>query len=132
MMDTYLTIEEAAKHAKRSEPYLNQLAQVGKIKSIRTKSGEIMVSEKDIEDLQKKDFAELEGSEISMGDAERKYNVPHQTISRWKANGYIRVIRKEGQKVIMNEADVARLVEAYKTNPGQGKWTARKTNLTKK
>jgi predicted site-specific integrase-resolvase len=127
-MDTYLTLPEAAKLANRPAPYLNQLAQVGKIKSIQTKTGEVLVSEQEIKELQKESFEDLAGVPIGIGEAARKYGVPQQTISRWKSKGYIRELQRDGQKILLDESDVARQVYNYRLNPGQGRWTVRKSN----
>jgi predicted site-specific integrase-resolvase len=131
MSEIYLTISEAAKRINKPEGLLHQLAQVDKIRWIKTSTGEILVNEDDMESLQKEMFSELSGKPISIVAASRKYNIPHQTISRWKDKNYIRVIYTDGQKVFLDEADVARQVQNYLLNPGTGRWTVKKINNKK-
>lgn len=63
-----------------------------------------------------------EGS-ISIRAAERKYGVPSRTISGWVSKGYIRVVLDTKNWKYIDEAELVKLIEKYKTNPGQGKKT---------
>lgn len=130
-MDTYLTITEASQIAHQPEMILRQLARVGIIKSIMTTSGEILVNESDMRGLIAQSFHELDGKPISIGDASRKYKIPHPTLSRWKGK-YIKILYTEGQRVFLDEGDVARQAQIYASNPGQGRWTVRKLNSSEK
>lgn len=122
-MDTYLPLAEAARKVRIPEPDLNQLAQVGKIKAIMM-HGKILLRESDVMAQQpRENFSHLEGQPISMGDASRKYNLPKYNLSRWKDKNLIRVVKQEGQKIYLNEADVAFMASTYK--PGQGTRTDR-------
>ena len=63
--------------------------------------------------IRREDFAHLEGVEIGLSDAARKFNVPYQVIQRWLQRGYIRVLRQEGRRKFLNESDVAFCVAIY-------------------
>ena len=63
----------------------------------------------------------LIGQAIHMGDASRKYGIPHPTLSRWAKKGFIPVLGKDGQKTLLDEGYVAYCATVYKNNPGQGK-----------
>jgi len=65
-------------------------------------------------------FAHLEGVGIHVSEASRKYKINLSTISTWVSKGYIRVIRMERNKKILNERDVAFIVALFQVNPGQG------------
>lgn len=69
-----------------------------------------------------KKFKHLKDIEIHVADAGRKYSVPFQTISRWKQKGFIKVLRKEGQKIYLDESYVAYCCHVLRTYGGQGKW----------
>jgi len=63
----------------------------------------------------------LQGVGIHLSEAARKYSIPLGTISRWVKRGLISVIGYDGNKTILNEADVAYLKEIYKTRGGRGR-----------
>ena len=57
-----------------------------------------------------------------MGEAARKYNIPATTLHRWAVGKQIvKVLARDGQKVLLDEQDVAYCAEVYKNNKGQGK-----------
>jgi predicted site-specific integrase-resolvase len=126
-MDNYLSISDAINLTHFSESYLNQLIQVGTIKAVKLKSGEILVNENDVSKLPEM-FAEFKGIPISIGQASREFSIPQPTISRWIMKGSIPVHHREGQKIFIDKAHIAQLVYLYKLNPGQGKWTLKKVN----
>jgi len=63
----------------------------------------------------------LQGVGIHLSEAARKYSIALGTISRWVKRGLISVLGYDGNKTILNEADVAYLKEIYKTRGGRGK-----------
>lgn len=88
-----------------------------------------LMSDKDITDLSKQDmpeyqqFESLNGQEISVNQASKKYGVPSPTLSRWAKRGIIKVLRRGSNKrKYLNEQDVAYCSAIRKQNPGQGKW----------
>jgi hypothetical protein len=124
-MDTFVPLKEAAKVFHYSEENLNALIEVGKIRSAPFTGGKL-VSNEDIANLPKELRPEydhsLVGVRISMGDASRRYHIPHPTISRWVSKGYIKIIEqgRTGQKVMIDEADIKFCAIIYSLSPGQG------------
>lgn len=59
------------------------------------------------ERIDKSQFAHLEGIPISIGIASRKYNFAPISLSQWVKKGHIKKLGKDGQKVLLDEADVA-------------------------
>lgn len=122
-MDTYLPISEAARKVHVSIENLNALAQLGKIKAIMA-HGEILLLESDVMSQQpRENFAHLEGQPIGIGEAARKYGVTQPTVSNWKNRGYLRVIRQVGQKIFVDESDVAYMAANFLSHPGSGRRT---------
>jgi predicted site-specific integrase-resolvase len=122
-MDNYILISEATKILNVSANELDKLARGGKIKTVLLHD-EILLRKSDIMAMQpKENFAALEGNPIGIGEASRKYKIAQPTISRWVQKGYITIIEQEGQKVLINEADVARMAAFYASRPGRGRRT---------
>lgn len=114
-LETYLTLQEATERYKISAEVLTQLVESGKIKGVRL-DGTIAVAEGDVREATKHQsqresirasVAHLDGQPIGIGEAARKYELTAQSVSRWARAGYIRILGREGQKVLLNEADVA-------------------------
>ena len=107
---------------------LRPLVEKGKIKGA-TINGEIYVNPLTLPDeiLKKEnaseyaDFNKLAGVEISIGDASRKYNIPHQNISRWKKKGLIVETGKDKNRILVSEQDVAYCVAIYKKHSKSNK-----------
>ncbi len=122
-MDNYIPISEAIQRTHLPDSELRNLANVGKIKSVMMNS-QILLRESDVMAQQpKENFAHLAGRPIGIGEAARKYNISQPTISRWKDKGYIKVLQQLGQKILLDEADVAYMAAWYKSNPGRGRRT---------
>jgi hypothetical protein len=132
----YISIPEAASRLGVDEANLRRLVSAGRMKAI-TLNGEIAVSEESIgkksapasvPGIQKSDlpeykkFAHLAGVEIGVGEAARKYKVATSTMYKWYRSNYIQGLGQIGQKVLLNEQDVAYCAEIYHANAGQGKW----------
>lgn len=66
--------------------------------------------------------AELRGQGVWISQAARKYGVSQQLLSKWTAKGYIAKVGSIGNKVLLDEADVAYCVEVYSKRGGPGKW----------
>jgi len=131
MIDTLIPLQEAARKFGFTEASLRNLINKGTIRAGKLPSGDIVVSEQDTkaqtptpkEELPEyKKHAHLKGQAIWLGEAERKYEIPHKTISRWASSGIIRRLGMEGNKVMLDEADVAYCAEIHRQRGGQGKW----------
>jgi hypothetical protein len=70
----------------------------------------------------RKQFQHLQGVEISIRDAARKYDVHHPTVSRWVTRGVIKVLRRDKNRIMVDEADVAYAASVAHSRPGRGKW----------
>lgn len=128
-MDTYIPLPEAAQIMRLSEFDLFTMVQVGRIKGAKLPTGGVIVSEEDVyaslpreERPEYKQFSHLVGKQISIREASRKYEISSKTISRWADKGYIKKITEIGNKVMIDEADIAYCAMIYKENSGQGKW----------
>lgn len=67
-------------------------------------------------------FKKLKGKKIGVAEAGRKYKIPNPSISRWTRKGFIKIIERVGQKVLLDESYVAYCVYIYLRYPGQGRW----------
>lgn len=128
-MDTLITISQAVNGTTIQENLLLQLVKSGKIRASMLANGELLLNKSDVQSQLPREeqevykrHAHLAGKGIGVREAGSLYNIPSPTISRWVSKGYIRVVSREGQRVLLDHADVAYCAEIYKTNPGQGKW----------
>jgi len=69
-----------------------------------------------------KKHAWMAGKGIGMREASQKYGIPHQTISRWVAAGWLPVIARNGRKKLVDQAVMAYAAEIYLARAGQGRW----------
>ena len=126
-----LTEAAARLHKKASD--LFDLDEVGKIKlAMNTTTGEYLMNEVDIqaqlpreEQPEYKRYAHLKGVGVGIREGARKYKLDPTTISRWAEKGYIislgSIAVRGGQKLLIDEADLAYCAEIYHRNPGKGK-----------
>jgi hypothetical protein len=97
--------------------------QYGKIKAAMVMNNLVVVNEDEVRDnaqtLRKEDlpeykkFAHLTGQSIWLSEASRLYNIPQQTISRWVQMGIIKKLEPSGNKVMIDQADMAYCAEIY-------------------
>ena len=69
--------------------------------------------------------AALAGQPIHVSAAARRYDIPQPTISRWVKLNYIKVLGMQGNKKMLDWADVAYCAAVYKkrqADGAQGKW----------
>jgi hypothetical protein len=125
---TYLPLSQAARKYNISENVLTRMIQDGRIDAAQLPSGELLVSDdglnqtKTKEQIIDKKFAALRGQTIGIAEAARKYGISHPTIIRWTRLGYIRKVGQEGQKILLDAADVAYCADVYHSQDGgQGK-----------
>ncbi len=64
----------------------------------------------------------LRGVGIGISDAARMYALNRTTVIKWVQAGYIRNLGQDGQKVLIDQADVAYCAEIYHQRGGVGKW----------
>jgi excisionase family DNA binding protein len=119
-LPTFLPLPEAARKYGVSEARLKTMIDNGKIRAAMI-GEEFVVSEEEVQSaslrkedtLEYKKFEHLKGHAIWLSEAERKYGVRNQTIFGWVQRGFIQKLGKEGNKVLIDEADVAYCVEIY-------------------
>ncbi|HNS37566.1 MAG TPA: hypothetical protein PKH92_06465 [Anaerolineaceae bacterium] len=124
----FLTLSEASRRYGIDWKQLQQLIATGTIRAAEIR-GEVIVNESEVraqiqrrEDLPEyRQFGHLSGVAIWIGEASRKYNVPHPTLSRWKDKGLIKILGQESNKILLDEQDVAYCAYIYHQDGGQGK-----------
>jgi hypothetical protein len=129
-LERFLTLSEASDRMKVGVAQLHDMIQAGRIKGAILPNGEIGVSELAIptpptpkEQLPEyKKHKHLKGVPIWISEAGRKYGILIATISKWVAAGYIKKLGLDGNRVLVDEADVAYCAEVYRQRSGQGKW----------
>jgi excisionase family DNA binding protein len=139
-LPTFISTAEAAHQLEVSEARLRRMIEAGRIKAANI-SGEIVVSEASVNKYHKKQqpisqptgirkedlleyrkFNYLKGDAIWLSEAARKYGIPHQTILKWIQRGFISESGKSGNRLMLNEQDVAYCAEIYNSHHGRGKW----------
>ncbi|HNB54258.1 MAG TPA: hypothetical protein PK530_20080 [Anaerolineales bacterium] len=129
-LERFLTLSEAASRMKVAADELRTMIQAGRIKGAILPNGEIGVSESAIptpptpkEQLPEyKKHSHLKGVPIWLSEAGRKYQIPLMTVSRWVSAGYIKSLGMDGNRILIDEADIAYCAEIYRQRKGQGKW----------
>jgi predicted site-specific integrase-resolvase len=122
-LPTYLPVAEAARKYGMSVRRLRALINDGTIKAAMVMNN-LVVDEDEVRDkfaqtLRKEDlpeykkFAHLAGQSIWLSEASRLYNIPQQTISRWVQMGIIKKLEPSGNKVMIDQADMAYCAEIY-------------------
>jgi len=125
-LPTFIPLAEAARKYNLSEGVLTRLILDGRIHAGRLPSGDIVVSDdKRISEVESKEqviqerFAHLRGKPVGIAEAARKYGITHPTISRWMRLGYIRRLGTNGQKILVDLADVAYCADVYRQRRGK-------------
>ena len=126
-LDRFITLSEAAQRMRTSVKETRSMIKSGKIKGGLLPDGAMVVSEDTLpkrkEDLPEyKMFAHLSGMGIGIAEAARKYDIATSTMHRWSKSGYIQKLGQNGQKILLNEQDVAYCSKIYHRSGRQGKW----------
>ena len=127
----YIPLSQAAMQLNIDLAKLHDMASLGKIKAIRLPDGGLAVNEAVIEQpLRKEDlseykqFAHLSRKTTWISKAERDYDIPNRTISRWADDGVIKVTGMNGNKKLLNAQDMAYcafIYQRYKEEGTQGR-----------
>jgi len=134
-LPVFIPLSEAARKYGLEEARLRALIEKGKIRAgIIPGSGEVIVSEEEVrgeaieaKGLRKEDlpeyqrFSQLSGVGIGINEAAKKYNIPYTTLYRWLKRGFISTIGRDGQKVLINEQEVAFCEFFYRPQKHRGK-----------
>ncbi|WP_448334839.1 hypothetical protein [Bellilinea sp.] len=132
-LPVFIPLSEAARKYGLDEDYLRQMVERGKIRAAMV-AGEMVVSEDEVRGeaievkaLRKEDlpeyqkYAHLRGKPIWISKAARDYRVLQPTLSKWVKAGIIKIIGKEANRILIDEADVAYCAEVYRARgiPGR-------------
>ena len=129
-MKIYLTKSQALESYKISETELNNLIDQGRVDVVLVKNGDEQMALYDDDlaayvaerDITPDKFNHLRGNLLGITEAGLKYNIAPAVVSGWIKRGLIDVIREEGQKKLIDEAEMAYIVElgrAKKMRPGK-------------
>ncbi|WP_298007555.1 helix-turn-helix domain-containing protein [Anaerolinea thermophila] len=134
-LPVFIPLSEAARKYGLEEACLRQLIEKGKIKAAMI-AGEMVVSEEEVKKRAEQDlisgvtkedlpeyqrFSQLSGVGIGINEAAKKYNIPYTTLYRWLKRGFISTIGRDGQKVLINEQEVAFCEFFYRPHKHRGK-----------
>lgn len=136
-MENYITLQAAATRLGVEITILIELVSLNRISAIKLENGVIAVKETELINFVKKEdradyqaLAGLAGVEIGISEAARKYKIPQQTVSRWAARQWLKVLGHQGRKTLIDEQDIAWYAAQYKAmQGGQGKWIFTKTGI---
>jgi len=108
----YLPLAEAVSRYQIAPEKLSQWVEAGKVR-VKKLRGVTLVVEKEVKreavmSQARENYLDLEGRPIRVMDAARKYGILHRTLSCWASRGYIRILEKGPNRLVLNEADVAR------------------------
>jgi len=131
---TLLPIPEAARKYGLAVERIQSLIENGRIKAAMVNKN-LVVSEDDVRDeaapLRKEDLPEykmhshLKGVGIGIKEASKKYSIGFSTIFRWYKKGLIGEVERAavqgGEKILLDESDVAYCALIYRKIGGQGR-----------
>ncbi len=129
-LPSFIPLDEAAQRLNKSEDELRQLAEDGKINAAMV-DDRLVVSERDIYRMMptpKEKLPEyqavkhLKGEAIGVNEAARKYDLAQPTLRQWMQKGFVAVLGEDGNKYLLDEADVAYCKTIYERQGG-GKGT---------
>jgi hypothetical protein len=122
---TYLPISQAARKYNISENVLTRMIQDGRIDAAQLPSGELLVSDDNLDQTKTKEqvikekFAHLRRKPITISKAAESYALAGTTIREWINRGYITII-DSGYPTKIDEAEVAYCAEVYKERTSSG------------
>ena len=119
-LDCVIPLPQAAKRMGMTVEALTRLVTSGKLKAMKTSSGEVVVPESETKNAitrGDKKYGALHGKPITMAKASEQYGPSIQSIWNWVKRGYIATIEdnKEPYPIKIDEADVAYCADVYKT-----------------
>ena len=130
-LSKFISIQEAAQILGMTDVELRRLVEVDKIRAVMLGEGEIAVNEANVRALvpapketlpEYQAVKELKGVPIWLSEAERKYGIRESTIWSGVQKGFISRIGMDGNKVLVDESDVAYCKSIYeRVSGGQGK-----------
>jgi len=132
-LPVFIPLSEAARKYGLEEARLRALIEKGKIRA-GIAMGEVVVSEEEVrgeaveaKGLRKEDLPEyqknahLRGIGIGINEAAKEFQIPYVTIYQWMSSGVIKKLGRQGQKVLLDKADVAYCAEIYRKKGVKGR-----------
>jgi len=132
-LPVFIPLSEAARKYGLEETCLRALIEKGKIRA-GIAMGEMVVSEEEVrgeaiqeKGLRKEDLPEyqknahLRGIGIGINEAAKEFQIPYVTIYQWMSSGVIKKLGRQGQKVLLDKADVAYCAEIYRKKGVKGR-----------
>lgn len=133
-LPVYLPIADAARKYGLDEARIRSLVESGTIKAAMV-NNTLVVQESEVQNestpLRKEDLPEwkkhahLKGVGIGINEASEKYGVVFATVFRWYKKGLIGEVERAtvqgGEKIFLDECDVAYCVDIYRKIGGQGR-----------
>ncbi len=126
-MKTYMTFTKAVEQYNIESKKLQELVDQGEIRAALLED-ELIVLIDDVRayvaerDVTRDQFKHLENQPIILSEAARKYRFNTGSLWRWIGKDQIRILKRDGYRVFLNEADVAyarALADAKKLRSGQ-------------
>ncbi len=123
----YIPLAEALRRFRISEEALKEAISSGRIRTA-TIGEEVAVAEQDVRELAKgqevvvvrrEDFEHLRGNRLGISEAARKYGLRQPTLSHWVRRGIVNVLGRDGNKILVDEADVAYAATVYRLKGGR-------------
>lgn len=130
-MKLYLTRQQALAYHPLTEGELDNLINTGQVDAVLIDhDGEktLALYDDDLRnyitdrDITPEQFNDRRGKLLGLSEAGMKYSVNPRTVARWASQGVLEVKGTEGQKKLVDEADVAYLAavgRAKKMRPGK-------------
>lgn len=133
-LSRYITLSQAMAILGISLEHLNNMIQTGTIKAVEIE-GQVVVSENSVlsskkgrkvqpissspgthkeELLEYTKFDTLAGNGIWLSESVRKYKLGLSMLHRWVQKGYIKILGKDKNRIVLDEQDVAYCAEIYK------------------
>ena len=104
---TMVPIERAAEERGARIEQIRALAALGALQAVKNLNGGILVSMDDLRRLEwLPDVDTLSGKPIHVSEASRKYDLRTGSLSRWAQAGHIDIVGHEGNRTLLDEADV--------------------------
>ncbi|MBC8507814.1 MAG: hypothetical protein H8D34_23345 [Chloroflexi bacterium] len=120
-LPTFIPIKDAAEYLDLPLAELREMVDSGKIDAVALPDGEIAVSEKSMTKPQRKEdlpeyklYAHLKGVGVGINEGAKQYKISYTTLYRWYRKGLVKRLGTEGQKVLLDSADIAYCVEIYR------------------
>ncbi len=125
---TYVPLPDAIAAHHLDANQVQQAVESGEIETARLPDETILLLDESLREwlanrVTRERFKHLEGQEISIHEAAQKYAFSWASIATWIERGFVKELKKNGRKRMINEADVAyarALADLKRPIAGQG------------